>query len=362
MRLHLVGLPHTHPTAAFSTCAYTQKIRKFGRMMTDAGWDVILYAGEDSDTVCAEHVPLFTESERHEWFGVHNLQKMHPPVWENGNWWKVTNKRAVSLIREHRESERDLVLLSGGVCQQQIRDMLPDMIVCEPFVGYEGVLTDRRAFESEAWRHHVYGLTGCKYPPFWDDVIPNYFDVDEFPDLKTTGGDYVLFIGRVTERKGPQVAAEIAERLGMELVVAGPGAHQEGDRVIGDRCEFNGRYIGALGIEERAEVLAGARCTIVPTLYLEPFGGVAVESMLAGTPVLATGFGAFTETVTEKTGRTFMTMREALQGFEECEQLDSEQIRAEAIARYSLQAVAPRFTRWFDRLETLWGDGWYEAA
>jgi hypothetical protein len=36
MRLHVVSLPHTHTTAAHASCAYTQKVRKFGKMMTTA--------------------------------------------------------------------------------------------------------------------------------------------------------------------------------------------------------------------------------------------------------------------------------------------------------------------------------------
>jgi hypothetical protein len=36
-RLHVVGLPHTQTTSAFSSCAYTEKVRKFCKMMMDQG-------------------------------------------------------------------------------------------------------------------------------------------------------------------------------------------------------------------------------------------------------------------------------------------------------------------------------------
>lgn len=324
--------------------------------------DTILYGGEGAT------IETFTETERAGWFGKHDLQKMHPPVWEaDGEWWRTTNIRAANAIQRNRQSERDLVLITGGVCQQAIRDMLTDMIVCEPFVGYEGTCTDKRAFESESWRHHIYGLDQNRYPGFWDTVIPNYFDPDEFPTVreKAGSGDYLLFLGRVTQKKGPHVAAEIAEKAGLPLIIAGPGVtkyRKRSGKITGEGAEFRGKYVGAVGIQERAELLAGARALICPTLYVEPFGGVAVEAMLAGVPVLATDFGAFTETVTPAVGRRFSTMREAIQGLAELDALDPAAIRREALGRYSLDAVAPRFTAWLERLQTLWGDGWYEGV
>ena len=33
-------------------------------------------------------------------------------------------------------------------------------------------------------------------------------------------------------------------------------------------------------------------------------------------------------------------------------------IREWALGRYSLEAVAPQYERWFDQLATLWGEGW----
>ena len=38
--------------------------------------------------------------------------------------------------------------------------------------------------------------------------------------------------------------------------------------------------------------------------------------------------------------------------------LDRRVVRDNALMRYSLDAVAPQYEAWFDRLLTLWGDGW----
>lgn len=362
VRLHVVSLPHTQTTVEHLTCAYTQKVRKFGKMMLALGVEVVIYSGEFNDAICTEHVQLISEKERRQWFGAHDLGAIHPITWDpKDEHWQTMNKRAIQEISKRRTDKHDLLLLSGGNCQQAITEGLPDMTACEPFVGYEGITTDFRAFESRAWMHHVYGLRRIVNGVWFDDVIPNYFDLDEFPEPTESPSDYLLFIGRVVQRKGPHIASQIAEKMGLKLLVAGPGVEKvEGDTIYGDQITFKGEYVGAVGVKERAKLMAGAVATLCPTLYLEPFGGVAVESMLAGTPVVASDWGAFPETVIDDvSGYRFRNLSEAVEAVDKCKYLDRHKVRQHAIDNYSLEAVAPRFTSWFNRLDTLWGEGWY---
>jgi glycosyltransferase involved in cell wall biosynthesis len=43
--------------------------------------------------------------------------------------------------------------------------------------------------------------------------------------------------------------------------------------------------------------MSRAKAVFVPTQYFEPFGGVAVEAQMCGTPVISSDFGVFNETV-----------------------------------------------------------------
>jgi glycosyltransferase involved in cell wall biosynthesis len=194
-----------------------------------------------------------------------------------------------------------------------------------------------------------------------DVVIPNQFDPDELPH--GDGGDYLLFVGRITLLKGLEYACAISNALDLPLIVAGPGGSQpEWDLLRGEggrewRCS-NLEYVGAVGVEERARLMGGAAVTLMPTLYAEPFGGVAVESMMCGTPVVTTDFGAFPETVREGvSGYRFQTLQEAVDATESAMPLDRELVRDYALRRYSLKAVAPMYERWFDNLDLLWGEG-----
>lgn len=364
MRLHVVGLPHTETTPEFFTCAYTQKLVKFGKMMMALDYEVILYAGETNTTVCTEHVQLVSREEQRAWFG-EQTQDMLPTIqWDPKlPYWRTMNQRAVMEISKRLDVHNDLVLLIGGTAQQPIAQALPAATNCEFGIGYSGIFSDHKVFESYAWMHHVLGRKLQDTGNFYDAVIPNYFDLEDFP-LQSTGGDYLLFVGRLIRNKGPQVAAEIADRLDMPLVMAGNGLiEQDGDTIRFPEGEIkcrNVRHVGPVGIEERARLMAGAHAVLMPTLYLEPFGGVAVEAMLAGTPVIAPDWGAFTETILPGvSGFRFRTLREACEGAEMARKLPRATIRHYAENRYSLEAVGPMYDRYFKQLQGLWGDGWY---
>jgi hypothetical protein len=47
-----------------------------------------------------------------------------------------------------------------GRYQKPIADALRNIWVVEPGIGYEGVFSQFRAFESYAWMHFIYGMTG----------------------------------------------------------------------------------------------------------------------------------------------------------------------------------------------------------
>ena len=61
MIFHVVAMPQTLTTKAFSMCGFTQKTIRFCWMMKSLGHKVFLYGGEINDAVCDEHIVCFIE-------------------------------------------------------------------------------------------------------------------------------------------------------------------------------------------------------------------------------------------------------------------------------------------------------------
>lgn len=364
--LHLVGLPHNQANKDHSLCAYGQKHKKFSEMMLSIGYDVYSYYGEHSDMNATEHITIYSDENQHRWFGDHDYKnKFYNITWNpSDEHWITGNTIAIEEIRK-RIQPKDIICLIAGVCQKQIADAFPNNPVVEYGIGYTGVFANFKVFESYSHMHWVYGSQNDDNGKFYDCVIPNYFDMNEF-EFQRKKEDYYLFIGRLIQRKGAEIAVEATRRLGKKLILAGQGVveggrgyivAEDGMRYEGDHIE----HIGSVGPEDRSKLMGGAIATFVPTTYIEPFGGVSVESMFCGTPVVASDFGAFTETVIpDISGFRFRTIGEAVKAAEYAQKLSPFDVRRYAVNNFSTDVVKWKYDNYFKQIIDLYsGGGFY---
>ena len=357
-QIHLVALPHTLLTKAYDWCAYTAKLRRFTSMLTTAGYTPVVYGPEEHE--CAPgtvYEPIVSPDDRRKWFGA--------PYWDVNTvfdvWdptaapWREMNIRAAVAIAAHWRPG-DIVGLIGGKCQQLVVGVMQaaglQPLVWEWGIGYSGVIpATHRTFESYAWAHHVAGLLNDDEIRFFDSVVPNCYDLADFTP-STTVGEYLLFVGRPTARKGLPIIEEIVKRTDIPVKIAGqPGVDIPGTE-----------HVGIVLGRQKAQLLAGARALLAPTTYCEPFGGVAVEAMLSGTPVISTDWGAFTETIADGvSGVRCRTLADFLQAVDTIDYLDRSQVCSWAANRYSLQIGALMYGRVIERLTSLHHDGWYHV-
>lgn len=351
MRFHVVALPHVHVTEAFSACAFTMKVKNFCRMMKGRGHTVFLYAGEQNEAPCDEHIACISEAERAAHVGDrHYTQAQWDPT---SRAWQIFNSSAIAGLTRCLEPH-DFICLIGGIAHKPIADAFPNHIAVEFGIGYGGTFANYKVFESYAWMHVCAGAATGGNPNaaranWFDAVIPGYLEPEKFP-FRAEKDDYFLFVGRLNEDKGFRIAADVSRQLGKRLIIAGPGIPPD-----------YGEYVGVVGPEQRGKLMAGATACFVPSYYVEPFGNVAIEAMACGTPVLTTDWGAFTETVIHgTTGFRCRTYGEFLRAAENAHTLDPQRIRDHAIDNYSLDVIGVEYERYFERLSLLWGAGWNE--
>ena len=351
-RIHLIGIPHTKTSPEFQMCAFTQKILKLSYMLPKRGYEVIHYGTEGAKVGC-EHVTVLSDRIWQLDYGRRDPKAFYDLAETDSV--RLFNLNVVSAIRA-RAKRDEIILFPFG--QWKIAKELPEYYLqVESGVGYNDIFAPYAVFESNAWMHYIYGKQ--QYLVRWyDTVIPNYFDPEAFyiSDHKES---YFLYMGRLIYNKGVNIAADVARKLGVQLVIAGQGNLDDLGLKGADSIVFVGPISDPLA---RANLLAHALAVFCPTQYVEPFGGIAVEAMMCGTPVISSDCGAFTETVLNGvTGWRCSMFDDFVWAATHLEGFNPRFIRQYAIDNYSLDRCGEMYDLYFQRLLSLTTtNGWMQ--
>ena len=355
MRFHVLGLPHTVSSKEYNACAYTQKVVKFGQMMTRRGHEVIHYGHEDSDLECTEHVTVTTNVDLQKAYGNYDWRRNFYRFDMADHAYQTFFKNAQQEVGR-RKQRHDFILPFWGAGVRPVCDAHPDLICVEPGIGYAGGHWARwKIFESYAIYHAYCGLesVGSCRQDWYEAVIPNYFDPDDF-EFRENKDDYFLFLGRVYSGKGIDIAIQATEATGQRLIIAGQNP---------DNLSFPAHveFVGYADVPTRRRLMAGARGAFVASQYLEPFGGVQIEMLFSGTPTITTDWGSFAENnLHGVTGYRCRTFEQFCWAAENINQIKPQACRTWA-ENFTLDRVAPMYEEYFHSvLNVHTGNGWYE--
>lgn len=186
------------------------------------------------------------------------------------------------------------------------------------------------------------------HPELPATVVHHGLDPDRYR-LGPRGEGYLAFLGRLSEVKGPDVAIEVAERLGRELRMGGGVHRAEGDffdRVLQPLLEKpHVRWLGELAHGPKVELLAGADALLFPIRWDEPFGLVMIEAMFCGCPVIAFRGGSVEEVVEPGTTGFIAEDVDHMVAIvrEELPKLDRRKVRERAVERFSCRRMVERY-------------------
>jgi len=185
-------------------------------------------------------------------------------------------------------------------------------------------------------------------------------------------GGYLAFLGRISPEKRPDRAIEIARRSGIPLKIAAKVDHADrayfDDEIVPLLDHPLVEFIGEIGDSEKPAFLGGAQALLFPIDWPEPFGLVMIESMAAGTPVIAWRNGSTLEVIDEgASGFLVNSLDEAVEAVRQAVSLPRDGVRAVFERRFTAERMARDYVRLYEALAqsphgALFGDSLTVAA
>jgi glycosyltransferase involved in cell wall biosynthesis len=217
---------------------------------------------------------------------------------------------------------------------------LSRIYAAHPHAFYVGI--SKRQLELETTLPHSsvihHGLSPSRYPASFEDA------------------GYLVHIGRYARDKGTHVAIDIARRAGLPIRLAGrvhPPDLKYFEEHVAPRLVLPGVVdLGEADHEQKIELLRGARALVCPIDWEEPFGLVAIEAMLCGTPVLGFARGAFPEIVEENVTGFLAApgnMTALAQAVRMLDTFDRRRCATRARERFSVAAMTDAYEKVYER-------------
>ena len=178
-------------------------------------------------------------------------------------------------------------------------------------------------------------------------TVYNGIDLSLYP-LQDSGGQDLIFLGRIHPDKGVHLAIEVARLSGMRLIIAG---------IVQDESYFrelikphlddqNILYIGPVDVKGKNELFARARALLHLNTIPERFGLVLVEANAAGVPVIAMDLGSCREVIKDgETGFLVANVAEAVRVLERILEIDRRACRGRVQQHFSIDTMVEGYER-----------------
>jgi glycosyltransferase involved in cell wall biosynthesis len=183
-------------------------------------------------------------------------------------------------------------------------------------------------------------------PVNWSGMVYHGLPRDLLPVSPKATGGYLAFLGRISPENRPDLAIEIASRVGAKLKIAvkvdraDQAYWEERIKPLID-ANPNVEYVGEINEREKGAFLGGATAMLFPIDWPEPFGIVMIEAMACGTPVIAFRSGSSPEVVDDGiSGFLVNSVDEAVAAVRRIPSLDRRGARACFERRFTIERVA----------------------
>ena len=189
--------------------------------------------------------------------------------------------------------------------------------------------------------------------PYLNYIATVYHGIDTKKiEYNPDSGDYLLYLATMSHEKGADRAIEIAKKSGMKMIMAGDIRDQsyfENIKPLIDGKHIS--YLGEVDVKQKNKLMKNAKAYIFPIRWSEAFGLTVVESLAAGTPVIAYPNGSLSELIDDGiTGFLVNNIDEAVNAIKKIDIISRSECRRQAIERFDVSVMAKNYVKIYKKL------------
>ena len=178
--------------------------------------------------------------------------------------------------------------------------------------------------------------------------------------FNSNGGEHFVWLGRISPSKGVHVAAQIANKMGLKLKIAGKIVNPEANDFFKKRVKpylnKDIKFIGEIKTDsEKSEFFGNARGFLYPLQWEEPFGITMIESQACGTPVIALRRGSTPEIIRHnETGFVVDTLSEFKKAVKQIDNIDRRKCRDWVEQKFTIEKMADQYEELYHDIIEKW--------